>query len=274
VDTLPSVYELVQLKDTFHRYVLLISTETHARILEISLGSVTKQLWAERPELRKRVGREWTHEHFQCHQRNRAERFVKEKIEILDRLVSDRQHTHLMLAGSARAVARVRHRLPKRLLDKLIDVVPIPGRAATADVVVATLSNFADHEQRESVETAGLLLDELRRDGLALAGTTAVLQALVAGQVDVLVLAEKYRPPAGWSCRNCAEPGVGPVPRACPRCGERKTRPAELRETAVLLAERSGSVVEIVRDSDALLEIGGVGCLLRYLTPEQHMAKT
>ena len=28
--------------------------------------------------------------------------------------------------------------------------------------------------------------------------------------------------------------------------------------------------MEIVRNSDVLLEVGGVGCLLRYLTPEQR----
>jgi len=166
VDSVPHIYELVVLKDTYHRYIVLISTETHARIVEVSVGNVTKELWTQQPELRKRVGREWTSEHYQNHRRDRTQKFIKEKIEILDRLVAKEGHTHLILAGSPRTVARVRARLPKRLQDKLVDVVPVPSDALTEDVVAATLSAFAEHEQMESMETAGLLLDEARTDGV------------------------------------------------------------------------------------------------------------
>ena len=72
VDSVPHIYELVVLKDTYHRYVILISTESHARIVEVSVGNVTSELWTERPELRKRVGREWTKEHYQNHRRDRS----------------------------------------------------------------------------------------------------------------------------------------------------------------------------------------------------------
>jgi len=120
-DSVPHIYELVVLKDTYHRYIVLISTETHARIVEVSVGNVTKELWTKQPELRKRVGREWTSEHYQNHRRDRTEKFIKEKIEILDRLVAKDEHTHLILAGNPRTVARVRARLPKRLQDKLIE---------------------------------------------------------------------------------------------------------------------------------------------------------
>jgi len=45
VALVPHIYELVLLKDTYHRYVLLISTESHARIVEVSVGNTTKELW-------------------------------------------------------------------------------------------------------------------------------------------------------------------------------------------------------------------------------------
>ena len=43
-----------------------------------------------------------------------------------------------------------------------------------------------------------------------------------------------------------------------------------LKEEMIRAAERMGSTVEIVRDSDVLLEVGGVGCPLRYLTSEHR----
>jgi len=271
VDSVPHIYELVVLKDTYHRYIVLISTETHARIVEVSVGNVTKELWTKQPELRKRVGREWTSEQYQNHCRDRTQKFIKEKIEILDRLVAKEGHTHLILAGNPRTVARVRARLPKRLQDKLIDVVPVPSHAFTEDA--ATLSAFAEHEQMESMETAGLLLDELRTAGLAVSGTEATLQALARRQVDVLVLSESYTAPAGWKCRSCETVGVDVAPIGCPQCGEQTVGEINLMEEMVELAEWFGCRVEIVRNSDLLFDIGGVGCLLRYLLPEQRMVQ-
>lgn len=262
-DSLPSVYGLVLLKDVFHRYVLMISTETDARIVEVSLGDVTSELWLKRPELRKRVGREWTREHYQNHRRDRSRKFIKEKIKILDRLVSDGRYDHLVLAGNPPMVAKIRAKLPKRLLDKLIDVVPLPGATATEEAVLATLASFAEHEQQESIEAASLLLDELRRGSLAVAGTAAVLEALGRGQVDFLIIADAYVSPEGWICHICQSAAVGRLPAACPGCGERSVREADFKEELVRLAEKSGCGIEIVRDSDVLLDIGAVGGLLR-----------
>jgi protein required for attachment to host cells len=273
VDSVPHIYELVLLKDTFHRYIVLISTESHARIVEVSVGNVTKELWTKQPELRKRVGREWTSEHYQNHRRDRTQKFIKEKIEILDRLVAKGEHTHLILAGNPRTVARVRACLPKRLQDKLVDVVPVANVASTEDVVTATLSAFAEHEQTESMETAGLLLDEIRTAGLAVSGAEATLEALARRQVDVLVLSESYTAPAGWKCRSCETVGVDAAPIRCPQCGEQTVGEINLMEEMVRMAERFGCTVEIVRNSDVLFDIGGVGCLLRYLLPEQRIVR-
>lgn len=270
VDSVPHIYELVSLKDTYHRYVVLIATASHARIVEVSVGNVTRELWTERPELRQRVGREWTKERYQNHRSDRTHKFLKEKIALLDRLFAEEAHTHLVLAGNPRIVARVRDNLPRRLLDRLVDVVPVSGNAPTSDVVNATLSAFAEHEASESVETAGLFLDELRRGGLAVAGTEATLQALARGQVDIIVLSESYVAPSGWKCRSCDAVGVDEAPTACPRCGERAVAPLNLKEHMTSTAERLGSTVEILRNSDLMLEVGGVGCLLRYLMPEQY----
>ena len=51
VDSAPSIYRLVELKDTYHRYVLLIASKQKALILDVSLGDITRKLWTERPEL-------------------------------------------------------------------------------------------------------------------------------------------------------------------------------------------------------------------------------
>jgi peptide subunit release factor 1 (eRF1) len=156
----------------------------------------------------------------------------------------------------------------------LVDIVTASSRDKDADIVAATLASFIDHEQQESVVTAARLKDELRRGGLAAAGTGSSLHALRQNQVDVLVMAEAYEPPEGWLCGACGELGAADRPAACPECGRRKIRPADLREELVRLAEVQDAKIEIVRESDALLDLEGVGCLLRYWTADQHAERS
>ena len=273
VNAIPNLFHLVALKDACHRYVVLIAHQKGARILEVDVGEITRELWTARPELRDRVGRVWTREHYQNHKRDRGERFLDEKIRILDELMAAGGQTHLILAGSPEITARIRKRLPKRLLDSLVDVVPAATRDKSADVVGATLGRFIEHEQQESVQRASHLVAELRRGGLAVAGTFATLRAIQRGQGDVLVMANGYEPPAGgWACRDCRAVGVAEnVPAACPDCGDRDVREANIKTEMVRLAELHNVEVEILRESDALFGLGGVGCLLRYQVHEQFV---
>ncbi len=85
MDLVPHIYPLVELLDTYHSYVVAIVSEDRARIIEIHTGTVTESLWIERPELRKRIGREWTKDHYQNHRNDRGQKFIKEKIQVLER---------------------------------------------------------------------------------------------------------------------------------------------------------------------------------------------
>ncbi len=236
VDATPNIYHLVELKDTYHRYVIMLCTEQSVRILEVHLGAVTAEIWKERPELRQRVGREWTKRHYQNHRRERTKQFIKETIQILDQRMSAGGFTHLILAGNPRITAQVRAALPKYLAPMLVDTVPAPGREKVSHVVEATLSSFIEEEERESLSAVARLKEELCTNGLAVVGSEACGKALMQGQVDVLVLATEHGP--------------------------------EDKEVIVKLAEQQDCNIELVSQSDVLMRLGGVGCLLRYQMPE------
>lgn len=232
-DVVPNIYHLVELKDTYHRYIVLISTEDSARILEVNLGSVTEELWKLRPELRQRVGREWSMEHYQNHRRERTNRFVKEKIQILERIVNAGGHSHIILAGNSFLCARVRAALPKHLQAKLIDTVVGGSPHEIGDVVEATLAAFIEQEEREAHILVETLQREIRTDGLAVVGTEQSLAALEQERADVLILSRTFGDSA-------------------------------IREKLAHSAEKMGVQIEVVNQSEVLMELGGVGCLLRY----------
>lgn len=273
IDSTPNIYHLVELKDTYHHYVVVISTEERARILGVNLGAVTEDIWKERPELRQRVGREWTREHYQNHRRERTNRFLHELIGVLDQLMSAGGYGHLILAGNQRVASRIRKALPRRLAAKLVDSVSASEYDRTEDVVAATLRSFVEYEELESLGAVYRLQKGINTHGLAVAGTRASFEALRQARVDVLVLAKGYESDGGWACGVCGATEVEqPAPNACPQCGAR-IRELDVKEEMVRMAEQTESGVEVVSHSDALLRLGGVGCLLRFLGPEKYSTK-
>lgn len=269
VNSVPNIYHLVEIKDTYHRFVVMLTTAESARILEVNLGAVTEEIWRERPALRKRIGREWTKEHYQSHRREQTDKFLKEKISVLDGLMRAGGHTHLILAGNPWETARLHESLPKRLTAKLIDILPASGNEQVSDVVAATLARFIDAEESESQTVAETLEQEILSDGLAVVGTGPTIDALRSSQVDVLVMAKAYLPEPGWHCLACSALTMGrTAPQRCTTCSTTTFRQVDLREELVRLAEQQGASVEIVQQSDRLMQLGGVGALLRYRVPQ------
>ncbi len=267
VHSTPNVYHLVELKDTYHRYVVVLVTRAEARILEINLGAVTEQVWREAQDPAERIGDRMTREHYRHRRAAQTEQFLREKVKVVDRLISQGGHTHLILAGDPEMTQHLRSVLPKHLEAKVADTIATPRDSKEADVVLASIAAFVEHEEKESRAVVDRLCRELETGGLTITGEEKVLKALAWEQVDVLVLAKDYRPSAGWACPNC---GVvvarTSAPKACADCGGSEVRATNLREEMARVAERNGCLVEVVAQSEQLMKLGGVGALLRYRT--------
>jgi peptide subunit release factor 1 (eRF1) len=274
VDSVPHIYPLVELRDTYYRYVVMIATEKRVRILAVHVGSVVEDISAELPDLPQRTGREWAKDHYRKHRRLRIDQFFKEQIRIMERMFAAGGYQHLILAGNPRVTSRIGNELPAHLAARLIDTVPASEWDRTSDIVEATIDCFVEREEEESLARVDILLQETSRHGYAVAGTRASVAALAKGQVEVLVLAKGYQPEPGWGCAGCGAIDVGPeVPPACPECGATPFERCDLKEELVRLAERSAAEVEIVNHSDDLMRLGGVGCLLRFKRPKSRNAR-
>ena len=179
-------------------------------------------------------------------------------------------HTHLILAGDPEITQRIRQALPESLADKLVDVIPAAERDRQADVVTATLASFIEYEEQESQTIAERLIEGLRSQNLAVVGSAGVLEALRSGKVDTLVVDSHYQPGPGWCCAHCKAISIDvPQTSICPQCDYSEVRPVDVRETLLRLAGQQECPVEVVEHSDALMSLGGVGCLLRtHLEPQ------
>jgi len=267
VDKTPNIYHLVELKDTYEQYVVMLATKGSVRIFEMNVGAVTEHLRAEMPDHRNDTGRKYAKEHYQKHMEERGHRFIKEKMRVLEQLMASKEHMHLILAGHPTMTARVRDELPKSLLARLVDVV----RASDSNVIQATIDAFIKAEEKESQTIAEKLAEQVRSGGLAVVGTAACFEVLKRSQADMLVLLKAYSPGQVWACRACdfTAPQTGRIP-ACPECGSKELACSDVKEQMVRLAEQQLCAVEVVNESEFLARVGGVGCLLRYRLAHEH----
>lgn len=233
IDTLPHLYPVIETKDTYHRFVIAIVTENEARIVETVVGSVTQEIFTKRPELRERLGREWTRERYQNHRSDRANRFVQQKIEILEDLMKQRGHNHLVVAGSPKMVARLTKTLPPKLAEKLLTTLHTNPNSGVYPIVVEAVEAFVAFEHLESHDRVSQLESALLSGGLAVVGSEASRKALMEGYADTLIIDQDLQDP-------------------------------ELREELVRLATQNEVTIETVKNSETLERLSGIGCLLRY----------
>lgn len=232
VDELPHIYPIVETLDTYHRFVVVTLTSREARIFETTAGAVTSELLTERPELREKIGREWTRERYINHKQDRKQKFIQGKIEVLDELMAKAGHKSLIVAGSPKMVSAFTSALPPRLQVMLVDTLTVNPKAGLDPILVEAINSFVAKECEESHDQVEDLESALMKQGLGVAGEPAARQALEHGYADVLIIDQDYSNDA--------------------------------REELVRLAVKSDAEIETVKDSDKLKRLGGVGCLLRY----------
>jgi hypothetical protein len=229
----PSIFPLVQLKDRFHRFVLVICTEETSRIMELTIGEVTEEILTSRPDQSQRLGRQLSREHFHNRREEDTRRFVRDQVEIITRLMERRGLNHLILAGHPRHVAMLRGQLPKAVESRVVgSVFHAPNGSDFSPLLGQALETFIAAEQNESRNTVERLHEHIRRGGLAVVGIHRCREVILAGAASQLVISEDLPHPD--------------------------------REEMVRLAITHDIPIEVCENDELLDGHGGIGCLLRF----------
>ncbi|MGL4399232.1 MAG: hypothetical protein ACRCXD_05155 [Luteolibacter sp.] len=233
VSSRPAIFPLVQLKDRFHRFVVVISTDDAARIFEVTLGAVSESILARRPEMGGRLGREWGREHYHQRKRESDHKFHRDQVTIITHLMARRGLNHLILAGNPRHVSGLRDSLPKHLSARVVgELLKTPSGGDYSAVLEHAVDTFVEAERAESRDTVGRLHEQVSRSGLAVVGVEKSRAAILGGYAAELVISEELQ----------------------------KTE----REELTRLATERELAIEVCEGDELLTTHGGVGCLLRY----------
>lgn len=255
----PDLFQLAALQDRYHRFVVLLATQRSVSVLEVDLGAASLVAWlgsAATAAARRAPPR--------VEPEPAGESWLARAVTLVERVVAERGHTHLMVAGDPDVTAACRRALPAPLREILVATIAANERHAIADIVAATTSVFVDWEERESQAIAARFVDAVRNNGPAAVGASACFEALRARQAKLLLLARGRRPQPGWRCTACSAMRLRRIPpAACPECGRHSVWRTDESVELVRLARQRDCAVEFVEHCDPLMALGGVGCVLK-----------
>lgn len=237
----PAIFPLVQLKDRFHRFVVVICTEDTGRIFEITLGAVSQDILTKRPDDHGQIGRQFSREHFHHRRRETQRRFLRDKVEIIRNLMARRGLNHLILAGHPRHISPLRDQLPNQIQERIVGTLPHgPNGHDYSPILEQAVDTFIEAEQDESHDTVQRLHAQIRRRGLAAVGIHHCRRAIELGAASELIISEEL--------------------------------PHADREELVRLATALDLPIEVCEGDELLQSHGGVGCLLRFRM--EHLTTT
>lgn len=264
--SLPRLYRLMEAKEKYCRFVILITKKDYAQIIEVNLGRVSAELLENQPELQKRLGREWAKLHYQNHRQDREVRFIREKIAILERLISAGGYSQLIIAGASTQTSKTIGLLPKHLREKVVDKVIANDKLGINSLIAKAINAYIAADELESQSIAQRLFEQASSDGLAVTGLNATIESLQQGRADIIVVDADVKLANVGRCSRCGNFQVNESdnPEPCRVCQNRQVDLLPAREAMARLAALYGCRLEIVSENRHLAQIGGVGCLLRY----------
>jgi peptide subunit release factor 1 (eRF1) len=262
IGAVPHIYPLVRLVDQYPRYASVLVDTHRARILVFGLGAVERREQVTGVKTRRSSMGGWSQARYQRRAENFHLHHIKEVVATLDRIVSQDNIQHVIVAGDDPVVAMLRDELPKHLAAKLVDVLAIDRKADDDAVIEATLAALRQRDGETDAERVAQLLDAWQSGGLGVIGPEATLRALDLGQVDELLIAA--RPEQVKAVQRLPD-DAAPEPVVVERSGSGEVPEAKLHlsDELVTRAHQTGAAIRII-EAAALLEGHGVGAFLRF----------
>jgi hypothetical protein len=230
----PDLLPLVQLKELYGRFLIVMAEPEGLQLAEVNLGDVSVKVWAttsKRAAADSELGT------------TRPGGLVGQ-VSLIERHLRKAGSCPVFLAGDVDVMQAIPELLGSSSVARLMGAVPMPAKAALHETAAECLRNLMEFETSQGRSTAAQVLRGIRNQGHAVAGTAAVLDAIRSGNAERLVISSDYRP----------------EPRR--RYSRENNGDLNLRVELIRLAAQQRFPVEFA-DSEALHYLGGVGCLLR-----------
>ncbi len=264
VRTVPHVFQLARLVDDYQSAILCQVDSRSARILEFVFGGLAGEEKIDHPDVPGRHHQGgWSQMRYQRHVDWHREKHVREVADVFVRLADADPEARLFLSGPPEPLAFLKAALPKRILEREPMELGLELEAEIPAVMRAVLAGIEEKEREEEARHVRETLEEALGGGLAAAGPAEVAEAADHGAVSLLLVLDGASV-TGWRCPRCSWLGAGAPPERCPACGAGEPVSCDLVERLVEKVLASGGDLDVIHESEALAEAGGLAARLRF----------
>jgi len=262
IDSVPHLYPLAKLIDTYPRYAAVMLDTNKARIFVFG-GEEERQEQVVGEKTRRTSKGGWSQARYQ----RRAENFhmlhIKEIVDALDKIVRDDNIDRIVVAGADVAMPILREQLPKHLADKIVEIGAHED-GESGSFVERTMAALREKDAETDAEKVQELMDAWQSGGLGVAGPEATLSAFQLGQVDELIItATPELLKNVQKLPDDAAPGEVKADTSAPQ-GTADEKRLRLADELVTRAHQTSARIRFIEDENLLAGIGGVGALLRF----------
>ncbi len=155
----------------------------------------------------------------------------------------------------------------QRLLGRFVADVATISNEQIREQAQRILHNWQDQRRQTLVRE---VLGQAQRNGNGVTGLRRVLQSLELGEVQILLLGEKFRARA-IECPNCGHLDAHIV-GACPGCGHQARELEDVCDAIIPQAIRRDIELFYVKDDPELDRVGNIGALLRFRADQNKPA--
>jgi peptide subunit release factor 1 (eRF1) len=264
IGSVPHLYPLAKLIDTYPRYAAVMLDTNKARILVFGLAATEREEKIQNEKTRRSQKGGWSQARYQRRAENFHLHHIKEVVETLDKIVRDENINHIVVAVEEVALPIFNEQLPKHLAEKVVDTLPLQRNADGGSILETTMAALRENDAETDAEKVEQLMDAWQSGGLGVAGPEATLSAFQLGQVEELIIAaspEVLKPVQ--SLPADAAPGEGRVDTSAPQ-GAADEKRLKLAAELVTRAHQTAARIRFIEDENLLAGIGGVGALLRF----------
>jgi peptide chain release factor subunit 1 len=279
VGSRPYVKPLADLFDSFGEYGVALVDQQGARLFHFHLGELQEQEGLVGAEVRRTksgggsqtsgqrggvqaAGRRGGEAGLTKHADGVAERNMRESAEFAARFFSQNDIRRILIGGTENNVALFLSQLPKSWQSLVMGTFPMSMTVSHAEVQSRAMEIAREAERKREARLVDQLITAAAKGQAGVVSLDDTLRAVHEGRVQTLAYIEGFREP-GLRCTGCGFLTTQ-EPKSCPFCGSSFDQISDAVESAVRKVMQEGGEVEVIRDSEALVEAGKIGGLLRY----------
>jgi len=267
----PYIKPLTDVLDAYGRYGVILVDREGARFYRFHLGELEMATGVLGEEVKRlkhgagsaAAGRRGGKTPAGRREESVAYRNLKDAAESATQFFEGSGITRLVLGGTEETVAQFQELLPKAIQAKVIGSFSISADASQSEVQARSTEVIEAAAQKREAEQVEQLIAGWKRGSGSTVGLADTLAALQEGRVGVLLVSAGYEA-TGYRCQNCHYLTLNSKSNVCTLCGGTLEAISDVVDSAVHRALSQSVEVEIVRGIDELVEVGGIGGILRY----------